>query len=129
MFLITALGFVLYGSLVLLPLLLQTLLGYSALQAGMAIAPRGLGSFLAMPIIGMIVGRFARGKLLAGGLIGVAVTLFWFAPAEPRGRILGLFWPQIVQGVALGLIFVPLTTVRWTRSPTSRWATPPRCST
>ena len=44
-FLMTVLGFVLYGSLVLLPILLQTLLGYPALDAGMAMAPRGLGSF------------------------------------------------------------------------------------
>ena len=45
-FLMTVLGFVLYGSLVLLPIFLQTLLGYPALQAGIAMAPRGLGSFL-----------------------------------------------------------------------------------
>ena len=45
-FLMTMLGFVLYGSLVLLPILLQTLLGYPSLQAGIAMAPRGMGSFL-----------------------------------------------------------------------------------
>ena len=43
-FLMTVLGFVLYGSLVLLPIWLQTLLGYPALQAGIAMAPRGIGS-------------------------------------------------------------------------------------
>ena len=48
-FLMTTLGFVLYGSLVLLPILLQTLLGYPSLQAGIAMAPRGLGSFIGMP--------------------------------------------------------------------------------
>ena len=42
-FLMTTLGFVLYGSLVLLPIMLQTLLGYPALQAGIAMAPRGMG--------------------------------------------------------------------------------------
>ena len=40
----TTLGFVLYGSLVLLPIMLQTLLGYPSLQAGIAMAPRGMGS-------------------------------------------------------------------------------------
>ena len=110
-FLMTCVGLVLYGSLTLLPLLLQTLLGYSAYEAGVAVAPRGLGSFLAMPIIGMIVGRFATRRLLAGGLIGVAVTLFWFARLNLEAGFWDWFWPQIVMGVALGLIFVPLTTV------------------
>ena len=64
-FLMTMLGFVLYGSLVLLPILLQTLLGYPALQAGIAMAPRGLGSFIAMPIVGMLLARFDPRKLLA----------------------------------------------------------------
>ena len=50
--LITVMGFVLYGSLVLLPILLQTLLGYPSLQAGLAMAPRGLGSLVAMPLVG-----------------------------------------------------------------------------
>ena len=50
-FLMTVMGFVLYGSTVLLPILLQTLLGYSALDAGLAMLPRGLGSFIAMPLV------------------------------------------------------------------------------
>src|SRR5437867_5728344 len=53
-FLMTVLGFVLYGSLVLLPIWLQTLLGYPALRAGIALAPRGMGSLLFMPIVGII---------------------------------------------------------------------------
>src|SRR5262245_21338299 len=50
-FLMTTLGFVLYGSLVLLPIMLQTLLGYPSLQAGIAMAPRGIGSLIGMPLI------------------------------------------------------------------------------
>ena len=46
----TVVGFVLYGSMALLPIFLQTLLGYPAIDAGIAMAPRGLGSFFAMPI-------------------------------------------------------------------------------
>src|ERR1017187_377425 len=49
--LMTVVGFVLYGSLVLLPVWIQTLLGYPELQAGMALAPRGMGSMLGMPLI------------------------------------------------------------------------------
>ena len=67
-FLMTIVGFVLYGSLVLLPLWLQTLLGYPSLQAGMALAPRGLGSMLGMPIVGSLVGKFDPRRILAMGL-------------------------------------------------------------
>lgn len=57
-FLMTIVGFVLYGSLVLLPLWLQTLLGYPSLQAGIALAPRGMGSMIGMPLIGGLLGKF-----------------------------------------------------------------------
>ena len=66
-FLMTVVGFVLYGSLVLLPIMLQTLLGYPSLQAGIAMAPRGVGSFFMMPLTGMMTGRFDARKLLTDG--------------------------------------------------------------
>src|SRR5437868_5670729 len=70
-------GFVLYGSLVLLPILLQTLLGYPSLQAGIAMAPRGMGSFLAMPTVGLLMSRVGARRLLTLGLVGGATTLYW----------------------------------------------------
>ena len=68
-FLMTVLGFVLYGSLVLLPIMLQTLLGYPSLQAGIAMAPRGIGSFIMMPMVGMLTGQIDPRKVLAVGLL------------------------------------------------------------
>ena len=65
----TCVGFVLYGSMVLLPIWLQTLLGYPALQAGIAMAPRGMGSFIAMPIVGALLARGDPRKFLAAGLL------------------------------------------------------------
>src|SRR5207253_431389 len=67
-FLMAVVGFVLYGSLVLLPILLQTLLGYPSLQAGVTLAPRGLGSMIGMPLIGALLGRLDPRKALASGL-------------------------------------------------------------
>jgi len=109
--LMTVVGFVLYGSLVLLPLLLQTLLGYPSLQAGIALAPRGMGSFLAMPLVGMILGRVDARKLLALGLVVGALTLFWLGSLNLNLGYWDIFWPQFIQGVSLGLLFVPLTTI------------------
>src|SRR5882672_7946703 len=68
-FLMTVVGFVLYGSLVLLPIMLQTVLGYPPLQAGIAVAPRGVGSFFMMPATGVMTGIFDPRKLLSVGLV------------------------------------------------------------
>ena len=110
-FLMTVVGFVLYGSLVLLPIWLQTLLGYPALQAGFALAPRGLGSFLAMPIVGIIIPKFDPRKLLAFGLVTAAATLMAFARLDLNAGYWDFFWPQFIQGVSLAFLFVPLTTI------------------
>ncbi|MBI3804108.1 MAG: DHA2 family efflux MFS transporter permease subunit [Nitrospirae bacterium] len=117
-FLMTMLGFVLYGSLVLLPLFLQTLLGYPALQAGIAMAPRGVGSFIAMPIIGIIMSRFDPRKLLGVGLLSASGTLFWLSRLNLNAGYWDIFWPQFIQGIAFGLLFVPLTTI--TMDPIAR---------
>jgi MFS transporter, DHA2 family, multidrug resistance protein len=110
-FLMTVLGFVLYGSLVLLPILLQTLLGYPALQAGIAMAPRGLGSFIAMPVVGIIMVKFDPRKLLTIGVMVASFTLFQLSWLNLNTGYWDVFWPQFIQGLSLALLFVPLTTV------------------
>jgi DHA2 family multidrug resistance protein len=109
-FLMTVLGFVLYGSMLLLPIMLQTLLGYPALNAGIAMAPRGLGSFLMMPLVGTVLGRFDPRKVLAVGLVGAAATLYEFSRLNLQAGYWDIFWPQFIQGASLALLFVPLTT-------------------
>lgn len=110
-FLMTVLGFVLYGSLVLLPVWLQTLLGYPALAAGIALAPRGIGSFLAMPVIGAVLGKFDARKFLAAGFVLAGGTLLAFSRLSMDAGYWDFFWPQLIQGISLGLLFVPLTTI------------------
>jgi MFS transporter, DHA2 family, multidrug resistance protein len=114
----TAVGFVLYGSLVLLPIWLQILLGYPSLQAGIALAPRGVGSFLAMPIVGAIMPKFDARKFLAFGMISASLTLLAFSSLNLEAGYWDFFWPQFIQGIALAFLFVPLTTV--TMGPISR---------
>ncbi len=109
-FLMTILGFVLYGSLLLVPIFLQTLLGYPALEAGIAMAPRGLGSFLMMPVVGTILGRFDPRKVLAIGLVGASWSLYALSRLNLQAGYWNIFWPQFLQGAALALLFVPLTT-------------------
>jgi MFS transporter, DHA2 family, multidrug resistance protein len=119
-FLMTTLGFVLYGSLVLLPIMLQTLLGYPSLQAGIAMAPRGLGSLIGMPMVGLMIGRFDPRKMVAGGLIAGAVTLFWLGQLNLGAGYWDIFWPQFFQGLGLSALFVPLTTISMDPIPRER---------
>ena len=109
--LITLLGFVLYGSLVLLPIMLQTLLGYPPLQAGIAMAPRGIGTLLVTPVVAVLISRVDPRKLLAAGFVIVSGTLYWLAVLNLEAGYWDFFWPQVAQGMGFGLLFVPLTTV------------------
>ena len=116
-FLITILGFVLYGSLVLLPIILQTLLGYPALQSGIAMAPRGFGSMLFMPVVGLAIGRIGARKLLPAGIAICAFTLLWFGVLNLDAGYWDFFWPQFIQGISMSLLFVPLTTITMNAIP------------
>jgi DHA2 family multidrug resistance protein len=109
-FLMTVLGFVLYGSLLLVPIFLQTLLGYPALNAGIAMAPRGLGSFLMMPVVGTVLNKFDPRKVLAIGLTVAAWSLYALSRLSLEAGYWDIFWPQFIQGAALAMLFVPLTT-------------------
>jgi hypothetical protein len=82
--LMTMLGFVLYGSLMLLPIFLQTLHGYPALQSGLALSPRGIGSLLMMPVAGELTNRFDPRKLIGVGLVVGAWTMFSLSHLKPR---------------------------------------------
>jgi MFS transporter, DHA2 family, multidrug resistance protein len=113
--LITVMGVGLYASLVLMPVLLQMLLGYSSLDAGFAMAPRGLGSLVAMPAVGLLMNRVDPRKMLGLGFLLSAFTLYWMGGLNLQAGFWDIFWPQFVQGVGLGLLFVPLTTVAMDR--------------
>lgn len=119
-FLMTLLGFVLYGSLVLLPLFLQILLGYTAVSAGIWTAPRGVGALIFMPITGLLLSRKWDPRiLLALGLLTGAYSLWAFSGFNLNSGTWDIFWPQIIQGAAMAFIFVPLTTVTMDPVPNS----------
>jgi DHA2 family multidrug resistance protein len=117
-FLMTIVGFVLYGSTVLLPLLMQELLGYTATHAGVTNLPRGMASFLFMPVVGILVGKVDSRKLLACGLLATAGAMFTLSFFNLQVGFWNFWWPLMLQGAGLGLIFVPLTTV--TNDPVPR---------
>ena len=93
---ITVLGFVLFGSLVMLPLFLQTVLGYPSYQAGTAMAPRGFGAFLAMPLVGILIGKLYPRKMVMGGLLDAGGTLFMLSSINLQAGYWDIFWPQFI---------------------------------
>jgi MFS transporter, DHA2 family, multidrug resistance protein len=110
-FLMSLLGIGLYGTTVLIPLVLQTLLGYPAIRAGFAMSPRGLGSFISMPVVGLILMKFDPRKLLTAGIVVCGFTLFQLSRLNLGAGFWDFFWPQLLMGLSLGLVFVPLTTI------------------
>jgi DHA2 family multidrug resistance protein len=110
-FIMTMLGFVLYGSLILLPIFLQTLLGYSALQSGLALSPRGIGSLLTMPIVGQLTNRYDPRKLIFVGMVVGGWTMFSLSHLNLNAGYWNIFWPQVIQGSAMAFLFIPLMTV------------------
>jgi DHA2 family multidrug resistance protein len=107
-FLMTMLGFVLYGSLMLLPIYLQTLLNYPAFQAGLALSPRGIGALILTPITGQLTNRIDPRKLLAVGIIVGGSTMFSFSHLNLNAGYWDIFWPQLTQGAAMAFMFIPL---------------------
>jgi DHA2 family multidrug resistance protein len=104
-------GVLLLGGLALLPPLLQNLYGYSVLQSGFLTAPRGLGTLFSMLIAGRLTGKVDARLLVGTGVILMGISLYMmtgFAIEQPSGPVIH---SGIVQGLGLGLIFVPLQTL------------------
>jgi len=112
-----ATGVLLLAGLALLPPLLQTLYGYSVLQSGFLTAPRGLGTLLSMLIAGRLTGKVDARLLVGIGVILMGVSLYMmtgFAIDQPSRPVIV---SGVVQGLGLGLIFVPLQTLAFETLP------------
>jgi len=107
----SAYGVVLYGITAMLPLFLQTLLGYPALQSGLAVSPRGIGSLVSMFVVGRLVGVIDNRILLAAGFGILAVSSAMFSRINLEIAMVNVMLPNIINGFATGFIFVPLTTM------------------
>ncbi|HKD85487.1 MAG TPA: DHA2 family efflux MFS transporter permease subunit [Terriglobales bacterium] len=119
-FLMTFIGFVLYGSTVLLPLLMQVILGYTAFHAGVTNLPRGLASFCIMPIVGRLTDKIDHRKLLGIGLVASAYAMWELSRFSLDVASKNFWWPLAIQGAALGFVFVPLTTITNNPIPNER---------
>jgi DHA2 family multidrug resistance protein len=110
-FLIAVLGAVLYGSTAILPIFMQTLLGYPALQSGLAMTPRGIGSFFSMVAVGRVIKKIDSRALMMGGFLGLGVFTWMLARLNMQITPADIAWPLVASGFCMGFIFVPLTTL------------------
>jgi MFS transporter, DHA2 family, multidrug resistance protein len=109
--LIFVVGIILYATLALLPPMLQELMDYPVTTAGLVMMPRGIGTMIAMLAVGRLITRVDIRLLLLAGLAITAFSLY-----QMTGYALTMdWWPivtaGIVQGIGLGFLFVPLSTV------------------
>ncbi len=105
------LGFVLYGSTMALPLFLQTLLGYTAMQSGMALSPGGLVIMMMMPIVGILLSKIEARWLIMVGLIVSALGLFQMSHWNTQINFGHAVSARVLQSLGLAFLFVPINTV------------------
>lgn len=107
------LGFGLYGTTFIIPIYTQSILGWTATDAGLLLIPSSITTGLMMPLIGKAIERGIPQKYLvaAGFIIFFIFSLWMHNLLTPDTGSEHLFWPLVVRGVGLGLLFVPITTL------------------
>ena len=105
-------GLALFGTMVILPIMLETLMHYEAFTAGLVMAPQGIGAMLAMMLAGRLLGRGVnpRNIVLVGVIFGAIGT--YFTTLYSLGISMAwLIWPSFIRGIGFGLVTIPLFTL------------------
>ncbi len=110
-------GIILLASLALITPYLQNLMGYPVVTAGLVLAPRGVGTMVAMMIVGRLINRLDPRVLLASGLLLTAAVLWEMTGFTPNVSEWTLIRTGILQGMGLGFMFVPLSTITFATLP------------
>jgi DHA2 family multidrug resistance protein len=114
-------GMVLFGSRALTPTMLENLMGYPVATTGLVIAPSGLGTMATMMIAGRIMGRVDLRIILFAGLVLTALPLWQMTHYSLDLSQSDIVWPSLLQGMGIGLVFVPLSAATFaTLSPGMR---------
>jgi DHA2 family multidrug resistance protein len=107
------LGFGLYGSTLIIPIYTQSILGWTATDAGLLLIPGSITTAFMMPIVGNLIQK----GVPKGYMVGIGFIIFFFFTfmmrnaMTPDTGVEHMFWPLILRGIGLGLLFVPITTL------------------
>src|SRR6202041_25727 len=111
------LGFALLGSTLLLPLFMQTLLGYTAEQSGLALMPGGFTIMLLLPLVGFLLSRYSPRWLLVFGLVVLSGSLFHMAGFDLQLDFRHAAIARVFQAVGMAFLFVPINTAAYAFLP------------
>ena len=119
---IALLGLGMFGTIVVQPILLERLLNYPILTTGMVMAPRGIATAFSMLIVGRLVGRTDARALVGAGMLISAAGSHFMTRYSLGIDAFWIIWPAMLQGLGMGLIFVPLSTIAYATLPRARMA-------
>lgn len=106
-------GIILLATMALLPPYMQNLMGYPVLDVGIIMAPRGVGTMIAMMIVGKLSNKLDARALILFGLACTATSLYTMTGFDTYVPPQTIVWTGMLQGFGLGFIFVPLSTVAY----------------
>ncbi len=114
------LGFVLFGSTLLIPQFVQRVLGYTATLAGLVISPGGLVIVFMMPIVGVLSGKLDARWMVGGGLAVVALSMFHMTTFNMNSSFTQLVAARCLQTLGLAFIFIPITSIAYVGVPADK---------
>jgi DHA2 family multidrug resistance protein len=104
-------GLILFATMALLPPMMETLLGYPVVTTGLVLAPRGIGTLISMFLVGQLINRLDVRLIIMAGLIVSAASLAMMTGYSLQMGAHTVIISGVVQGLGMGLIFVPLSTL------------------
>ncbi len=111
-------GVLLFATMALMPPFLQGLMNYPVVTTGILLAPRGVGTLIAMTLVGRLLAHGVDPRApMATGLLLIAFSLYLSAQFTADMPMAPIVWTGIVQGLGLGLVFVPVTTLAYATLP------------
>ena len=108
------LGFSLYGTTVLIPQMVQTLLGYTAELAGLVISPGGICIMLMMPVVGFLIGRTDPRWLICFGFFILSTSMLLMHTLSLDSSFKYIMWVRVYQASGLAFLFIPINTISYT---------------
>jgi DHA2 family multidrug resistance protein len=114
------LGFILFGSTVLIPQMVQALFGYTATQAGLVISPGGFAIMMLLPVVGRLVGTVDVRILIAIGLALSSAALWHLGGLSLDADYDAFMWARIYQTIGIAFLFIPINTVAFIGLPRAK---------
>ncbi|MEJ2346080.1 MAG: DHA2 family efflux MFS transporter permease subunit [Gammaproteobacteria bacterium] len=110
-------GLGLYGAMMLQPLMLENLFDYPTLTTGFVMAPRGVASMISMMVVGRLINRVDPRLLISAGIVIFSIGSFAMTRYNLYISPEWVVWPIVIQGLGLGMVFVPLSTLAFSTLP------------